>query len=303
MSKVKKQSKTPVASVTPTVAPAVTPAASSEYDSPTLTYLQKYPVIERNSKQIRAVPAVEKTFAVSLAVLLKAKELLVDSPKSPAVAKKGYSLLKYSVHKFDNLFAIVVLQAGFDALFKEWQNHSNTPGLWLAWFYIDYLANVTNILLKEFVIKPFKLNTLSSQKNPEESSLPHVNELSELTQSISKDIQDKVHADYINPTKDIALQKYEALVKPTAEKLQSEYLDPTREKLNAQFDILVKPTYESAKETYQTVSTTYENNLSKTESIPRAIVTTGMDISNLTIEKLKQVSQNVSLDKQENKQI
>ncbi|EDO18122.1 hypothetical protein Kpol_1031p26 [Vanderwaltozyma polyspora DSM 70294] len=278
------------------------------FHSPTLSQLQKYPIVQKNLNHLKNYKLFNTIFDSTVSNARKLDSYLINSQSTPLLIKNSYNWFKSGLYKIDELFSLLFLQIGLEAIISEWNNHSNRPGIWLALFYIDYLANVTNILLKEFIVKPFKLNN-TLVENPsnitDNVNLPHVNELSILTKNISKDIQSKVQSDYINPTKDIAIQKYETLVKPTADKLQSEILDPTREKINAQIgkiDHLVKPTYNSAIETYQTVSTTYENNLNKTDSVTRAMVATGRDIGNLTLEKLKQATQDTKAEKQENKQ-
>ncbi|CAI4589195.1 AIF_collapsed_G0032090.mRNA.1.CDS.1 [Saccharomyces cerevisiae] len=90
--------------------------------------------------------------------------------------------------------------------------------------------------------------------------LPHVAELSSTTRGMSQEIQSKVKSNYIDPTKDLAKEKYDAIVKPTTDKLQS--CTSTQQRLS-----LTKPTNASP--------LSMKNNLSKSESVPKAIVSTG----------------------------
>ena len=225
---------------------------------------------------------MERLISFNLVVLGSVNQWVSESSNSPRLVKQLVAAGKDGVFKLDELVNLLVFKEGVDGLLYDWKSHSGTPGIWLVWFFVDYIANISNTLLREFLIKPLHLqgsapakeigSTGDDNKVSDSSSLPHVAELSSTTRNASQEIQSKVKSNYIDPTRDLAKEKYDAIVKPTTDKLQSVYIDPTKTKLN---------------ETYQRFTTVYENNLSKSESVPKAIVSTGLDLGNATIEKLK----------------
>ncbi|AET39990.1 Pln1p Ecym_5222 [Eremothecium cymbalariae DBVPG len=118
------------------------------------------------------------------------------------------------------------------------------------------------------------------------SELPHVRELSNTTTALRRDISDK----YIAPTKTMI----ESYLEPTKTKIEAQYIHPINERvestknlINNKYDEFVKPTYEAA---YETVSKAYEGRLNSFESVPRAIVSTGVDLGSRTFEKIKSVT-------------
>lgn len=268
------------------------------YSSPTLQHLHRYPVVDKLIKRAVSVPVVSKAIAVSLLAVTGLKHKVWDSGKFPAVAKPVVSSSFKLLHKFDELVNLLVFSEGIDALFYAAKEHKNRPGVWLVWFLLDYFANVFNIILKEFVLKPFKLGNVAikdasdaTHKVTDVKELPHVSELSDTTKSLSQDLQSKVSESYIQPTKESAMQKYDTYIKPTAEKLHNVYAGNAKEKIDTyvkpKYDSYVKPGYDTAKETYKTITATYEQKLNKTESIPRAIVDTGYEVGVTTIGKLR----------------
>ena len=169
---------------------------------------------------------------------------------------------------------------------EQYRNHGGKPGFWVVLYLVDYLANISNLVLKEFIVKPLKLGKVSSPAeaahelensgHAEPKNLPHIKELAGTTRSLSHELQSKLTSDYIEPTKT---------------KLQQEYIEPTKDKINGTREFMtekygefIKPKYNAA---YQTVSEKYEGNLSKSESVPRAIVSTGVDLGQMTLGKLK----------------
>lgn len=273
-------------------------------NSPTLNHIYKYPVVSKTLDRLVSLPIISQILSLFVVTILKAKHAVVDSDITPRFVKVGYNFVSGVSLKIDELINLLLFREGIDALMDSWKSHSGKPGLWILYFWVDYIANVSNILLTLFIVKPFKLSDSTSLKEKltsesTDETLPHVTELTSTTKSISKDIQDKLHTDYIGPTTDFAKQKYDTLVKPTADKLQNDYIEPTK----AQLDSIVKPTRASALETYKTVSATYESNLNKSESIPRAIITTGIDLKNLTLENLKSNRSELEKDAKEKAEV
>lgn len=275
-------------------------------NSPTLNHLQKYHALSTVIKYCLSLPLISTILSFTISTNARLRTTLVDSPRSPYLVKIGYKHIQNVIWKFDELFNLLVLREGIDSLINESKTaHSGyVPGLWLLWFCIDYFANFTDTLLKEFIVKPFKLSQSKIASKGKENvicngdvkelespgSLRHIKELTTTTKTISKDIQDKINSNYITPTKDIAKKNYDNYIKPTTDKINTIYVDPTKKKINTQLDYFVKPTVDTAKSTYKTVSSKYEDNLNKSDSIPRAIVFTGIDIGSITIEKLKNTS-------------
>ncbi|CCE93977.1 Pln1p TDEL_0H01180 [Torulaspora delbrueckii] len=270
-------------------------------NSPTLNHLYKYPVVSRTLNQVVSTPVISQLLSVIVLVVASVRHTLVDSEYSPKFVKIGYNAISGFGLRFDELVNVLFLREGIDAFLRGWDSHSHKPGFWLLFFWVDYVANVSNILLKQFVVQPFKLNVEDKREEDTKSdgTLPHVSELSSTTKSISKDLQSKLQSDYIGPTTDFARQKYDSLVKPTADKLQSEYIEPTRAQLNK----VTEPTRAQAMETYKMVSNAYENNFNKSESVPRAVVNTGIDLKNFTIENLRSNKSELERDAQHAKEL
>ena len=256
---------------------------SVELPQATWSHLQRYPALSKFIKYAESLPPVERLISFNLVVLGSVNQWVSESSSSPRLVKQLVAVGKDGAFKLDELVNLLVFKEGVDGLLYDWKSHSNTPGIWLLWFFVDYVANISNTLLREFLVKPLHLQGSAASKEigsasgednkvSDSSSLPHVAELSSTTRNASHEIQSKVKSNYIDPTRDLAKEKYDAIVKPTTDKLQSVYIDPTKSKLN---------------ETYQRFTTVYENNLSKSESVPKAIVSTGLDLGNATIEKLK----------------
>lgn len=254
-------------------------------NSPTLNHLYKYPLVSKTLNQAVSLPVVSQVLSVFILATMKVKHTLVDSENSPKFVKVMYNSVSGFSLKLDELVNVLLFREGVDAFVEGWSAHAQKPGFWLVYFWIDYVANVSNILLNQFVVQPFRLSVQDKvrETTASDESLPHVSQLTSTTKSISKDLQEKLQSDYLGPTADFAREKYETLVKPTADKLNSEYIEPTK----AQLSSIARPTRAQAMETYKTVSATYESNLSKSESVPRAIVSTGIDLKNLTLENLK----------------
>ncbi|EDO15320.1 hypothetical protein Kpol_448p7 [Vanderwaltozyma polyspora DSM 70294] len=259
-------------------------------NSPTLNHLTKYKIISNLINYLLSISILTKILSIYMSLNLKLKNNLIDSPNSPFFIKISYKYLENFIWKIDELFNLLILRDGIDSLINQYNKpHEKNiiPGSWLVFFTIDYMANITNTLLQEFIVKPFKMPSLpNSNKKSDEiqdseeinnKNLPHVNELSITTKTISTDL------------KDMAFKNYEKIVKPATDKIQSStYVNTAKEKINN----IVKPTVDTAKSTYKTVSTQYEDNLNKSESVPRALVSTSVDLGNLTLEKLKLTKSN-----------
>ncbi|SCV01907.1 LAMI_0G14510g1_1 [Lachancea mirantina] len=244
-------------------------------NSATLNHLQKYPVLADSVSYLLSYAFVAQSVSVVATLVYRAKRAAIDSPKSPELVKTGYGLGVAAIHRADELFNILVLREGLDAFLEQYKLHDGRAGLWLALYLVDYLANVSNLALRELVVKPLKLASaaeVSGANGKEHVALddgcPHVKELAHTTRSLSQGIHTKLQSEYIAPTKT---------------KLQEGYNELTKGKIGETRDY-VTGKYDAA---YQTVSQKYEGNLNKSESVPRAIVSTGVDLGNLTLEKLK----------------
>lgn len=274
----------------------------ASYQSASLNHLNKYPKLIDALNYVLSYSLVSHVVSFFATTTFRVKETLIESPRTPGFVKVGYTQVASLLKKLDEVFNLFVLREGLDAFIEQYKIHDGSIGLWLGWFLVDYVANVSNLFIKEFIAKPLKLvketpltaaagDNSSPKATNLDKELAHVQELTDTTKNLGLEIQSKLNSDYIQPTK---------------EKLNSDYIQPTKEKLNGtktlingkydelikpKYDELIKPKYEAAKGTYeaayQTVSEKYENNLGKTESVPRAVVITGVDLGNITLEKLK----------------
>ncbi|SCV03687.1 LANO_0G05644g1_1 [Lachancea nothofagi CBS 11611] len=260
--------------------------------SATLNHLNKYETLTNSLNYLLSYSVVSSTISAVLTILYRVKMVAVESPKSPQLVKKGYQAGVSGLHKIDELFNLLVLREGLDEFLSQYRSHSGKAGLWVLLYMVDYVANVSNLVLKELVVKPLNLgkkasgpaaaaheietNGVSETGHTDAKNLPHIKELAGTTRSLSHELQSKLQSNYIGPTKT---------------KLQQEYIEPTKDKINGtrefvseKYGEFIKPTYSAA---YQTVSEKYEGNLSKSESVPRAIVSTGVDLGHMTLGKLK----------------
>ncbi|KAL3228910.1 Protein PET10 [Nakaseomyces bracarensis] len=268
-----------------------------EYVSPSYQHLHQYSPVNKAIDLVTSLPVVAKFIAAAWLGFNSLQQKVKSSGKYPPVLSKLSHGVFGLLRKFDAFVNLVVFTEGVDAFLVALKEHGNKPGFWVLWFLIDYTANIFNIILNQLILKPFKLgNVVLKEKDGETTKtsfkeLPHVAELSTTTTRLSKDIQSKVSETYIKPTKDTAKQKYDTYIKPTADKLQSVYVGNAKEKIDTyvkpSYETYVKPKYDTAKETYKTISDTYEKKLNKTESIPRAIVDTGYEVGSITLGRLR----------------
>ncbi|GAV53646.1 hypothetical protein ZYGR_0AK01480 [Zygosaccharomyces rouxii] len=254
-------------------------------NSPTLSHLYRFPALANGVDRVVNLPLVNIVLTWVLLLAGRARSLLVDSKRTPGFIKVGYNLIAGTVFKFDELFAILVLREGLGVLIEQWKNHGNKAGFWLGYFLIDYWANVVNILLTHFVLGSKKLAAtpviLPTETDDEKHSLRHVEELAATTKGISKDVQEKIQTGYFEKTAGYARTKYDELFKPVAERVRTEYVEPTKA---------------HALDTYKAVSSSYGTNLQNSESIPRAVVSTGIDLKNITLDNLKTTTAQVVED-------
>lgn len=243
----------------------VTPAAQeSQVPSATWAELEKYPLVKSTVDKISQLPLVHKVYDQTVCVSNRiTSHKYLQSDRAQYVIQNFLQLLI----KLDSLLAVLIFNKGVDTFIDEWRGKRNGHlGIWIVWFFIDYLANCSNHILKELIIKPLNFKHVSTEENLDQddanTNLPHLNELTSTTKSLSRDLQNKV---------------------------QNDIVEPTKGNVKKQFDQYIKPTVDSAKETYKTVSAKYETNLKENdESIPKAIYTTGLSIGSETIEKLTQ---------------
>lgn len=259
---VKKQRSRSSSSVKLVVDKPVIDKFATQYAS--INHLNKYPVVMRWINTILCLPLVSRVLSTISLIVFQFKTKVIDSGKTPAVVKKLFNYSVARLKKLDEFVNTMVFREGIDAFLNEYREHGSL-GWWIAYFTVDYYANLVNYLVKEFILKPLSLikddasSRVSLAAASSSTALPHFKELT-------------------NTTKDV--------------------LEPTKEKVFAKYDTLVKPAKETythaistAKETYstayKTVSEKYDTNLKETDSVPRAILTTGSDLGSLTLERLK----------------
>lgn len=240
-----------------------------KYHSATLNEISKYPMVKDTLNRLNNLPLFKKLYNQPLVIsenIWKSNNFLQSNNFIQNIFQKILTFLT----KLDNLLAILIFNKGIDNFIDTLNNKKNgTFGIWILWFFIDYLANCSNHILKELIMKPLNLSyntkppatSFSSDSTIDSNNtLPHLTELTSTTLNLSKDIQNKVHNDILEPTKD---------------------------NIKKHFDLYIKPTVDQAKETYKTVSDKYEAKLKENDkSIPKTIYSTGLDIGNETIEKL-----------------
>ncbi|CCE61991.1 hypothetical protein TPHA_0B03190 [Tetrapisispora phaffii CBS 4417] len=293
--------------------------------SPTLNHLAKYKVISIFLNYFLNLPFFSSIVSWIICYNYKFKKTLLESNNVPIVAKRIYQRAENLIWKCDEVFNYLILREGIDHFFLELNKRHYLPGVWLLWFYIDYLANFIDVLLKELVIKPFKISYIT--KNENNSNLGSNSNLNLELNSNAKDLETKKKSngttydnlsnlnynssnedleelnnknivelphlyELTSTTKSISKDiqeklndNYNSYIKPTTQKLTNLYIDEPKK---------IMSQVHSAKSTeiYKTVSGSYEENFKKNnESIPRAIVSTGKDIGSLTLEKLTKTKQ------------
>lgn len=270
-------------------------------NSPTISHLRSYRPVTSAINFVFAFPILSAMVNLWMSTMWKFRKWCLDNKASPTYVKLVYNYIMGAVCFFDNLFNLLALREGLDPFLNMWANHSHRPGFWILWFLVDYVANSLNILLGKFIIEPFHLvksvpvsqkivnekatngkskskkngtsipynidvgfTNGTSEKGDEKelsfNNLPHVAELSETTRSMSRELQTKLTTDVVSPAKN---------------------------KVNTQFDSYIKPTYDSVIESYKSATDAYQDNYSKLESVPRAVLNTGIDIGSTTIKNFK----------------
>lgn len=171
---------------------------SVELPQATWSHLQRYPALSKFIKYAESLPPVERLISFNLVVLGSVNQWVSESSSSPRLVKQVVAAGKEGAFKLDELVNLLVFKEGVDGLLYNWKSHSNTPGIWLVWFFVDYVANISNTLLREFLIKPLHLQGSTASKEigssgeenkvTDASSLPHVAELSSTTRGMSQEI-------------------------------------------------------------------------------------------------------------------
>ncbi|CAL9731689.1 hypothetical protein MOUN0_M03158 [Monosporozyma unispora] len=252
-----------------TETPTIETSHQSKFELATWNEIGKYPVVQETVEKVTHSTIFKTIHDRTLTLTSKiTSSKYFQSERAQYIIQRFLTLLL----KLDSLLAVILFNKGIDSFIAEWDGKRNGKvGIWILWFFIDYLANVSNHILKELIIKP--LHFTSSESTPtdnldQDDALPHLTELTSTTKNLSKDIHQRVQTDYV---------------------------EPTRDNMKKQFDQFIKPKVDQAKETYKAVSTKYETKLKENDSsIPRAIYTTGLDIGNETIEKINKYTQQKS---------
>ena len=204
-------------------------------------------------------------FFVSLQIINKLINSSFNSNLIPNFIKNSYNSIIIKLMSLDELINLLILDQGLIAFKANLNKQNNKIGIWCLYFTLDYIANCFNILLQKLIVIPLNLKNNSVKDNNSqsitESNLPHLDELSSTTKSLKIDLTNKVHNNYIQPTK---------------------------EKANK---LIVEPT----QNVYKSVSETYETNLNKeNNNVPRALYSTGRDIGNTTLKKFNVLVQSQS---------
>ncbi|AGO12252.1 AaceriAEL108Wp [[Ashbya] aceris (nom. inval.)] len=250
-------------------------------ESPTLSHLQRYGAADALARWLPWT-LVSALASVVVAVLATAKQYLVDAPGTPAAVKAAWLRLLAGAQALDSAVSTLVLRDGVDAFREQYVQHG-AVGLWAAYFALDFTANVSNYVLRGLV-RPLRVayeprrEEAASPTSSAGSEMPHLRELTNTTNALRRDISTK----YIEPTRTMI----ESYLEPTRNKIEAEYIHPINERVEST-KTLLNSTYDAA---YETVSRTYEGNLSSHESVSRALVSTGVDLGSKTLEKIRAVT-------------
>lgn len=246
------------------VSSANTPIKPIAYESATFEHLKKYESLKTY------VDKYLPHFIISWILLsLQTTNTIIEygfnSNLIPKIFKNLYNSIIVKLMSLDGLINYLVLDQGIIAFKSNLNKQNNKIGIWCLYFTLDYIANCFNVLLQKLIVIP--LNLKNSVKDAQdgsstsESNLPHLDELSSTTKSLKKDLTNKVHDNYIQPTK---------------------------EKANK---LIVEPT----QNVYKSVSETYETHLNKeNNNVPRALYSTGRDLGNTTLKKFNVLVQSQS---------
>ncbi|CAG99714.1 Pln1p [Kluyveromyces lactis] len=226
----------------------------------TINHLNKYPTLIKWLNALLSLSLVSNIISTISLILFQFRIKVIESPKTPTFVKRSFNRSVAIVKKLDEFINTLVFREGIDTFVEEYHDHGKL-GVWVAYFVVDYTANVVNYTVKELILRPLSL--IKDETHPSSSGksvdLPHFKELGNTTK------------DVLEPTKEKFVARYDNLVKPAKDGYE-------------QAISTAKETYSTA---YKTVSDKYDTNFKETESVPRAILTTGSDLGSLTIEKLK----------------
>ena len=171
-----------------------------------INHLNKYPALMNVVNAVLRFPLVARLVSGISLILFQLRTKLVESSRTPTFVKQGVNYSIAGVKKLDELVNLLLFREGIDAFIREYRDHGRL-GLWVAYFFIDYVANVTNYTVKEFILRPLAL--IKDEPHPPSSSkaidLPHIKELSNTTKEV------------LEPTKEKVVAKYDNLVKPAKE--------------------------------------------------------------------------------------
>lgn len=227
----------------------------------TVNHLNKYPVVLGFVDAVLSFTLVAKIVSMVSMVLYEFRVRVLDSSKTPSFVKQASNYFVAGIKKLDEVVNVLILREGIDAFLSEYHDKGKA-GLWMGYFIVDYFANVMNHLIREVVLKRFSGSKEEKRVQSAGGSidLPHVKELRTTTREA------------FEPTKEKVVARYDTLVKPAKETYTTAVST-------------AKETYSSA---YKTISEKYDSKLKETDSVPRAILSTGTDLGTMTVEKLKQ---------------
>lgn len=261
------------------------------YQSSTLSHLDRYPRLLDFINYILSFTIVSSIISMFSNVAFGLKRVLIDSSNTPRLIGIFYDGCIFFLRKMDDMIHILVLRDGLDMFYTQLFQHNNRAGLWIVYFLLDYTANVLNFIIREVILKPFHSMRNESpdgelNEYTQFQELPHIKELANTTRTIGRGVS-KLNSDYIRTTKE---RFGSQCIKPINERVEStksfvaEKMEETKTFVNEKYDELVKPHYDSA---YKTFSENYEGNFTYADSIPRSIISTGVDLSTITLGKLK----------------
>ncbi|CAB4254598.1 similar to Saccharomyces cerevisiae YKR046C PET10 Protein of unknown function that co-purifies with lipid particles [Maudiozyma barnettii] len=254
------------------------------YESATYDHLKKYDAL-----YVYADKYVPQVILTWLALLVTSTQSAVnrvistgfESNYVPHSFKTLFNKLLSKAMALDGLLNYLVLDEGVGSFKKSWDKQGGVPGVWCLYFTLDYIANCFNVLLQRLVVVPLNLGSVSDSSNSSNNNTSGVSETSATNSSDTVESGNLPHLDELSSTTKSLTQDLHA-------KVQNDYIQPTKEKANK---LILEPTQNA----YKSVSETYGTHLNKqNNNVPKALYSTGREIGNTTLKRFNVLVQSPS---------
>ncbi|KAH3898776.1 uncharacterized protein SCODWIG_01034 [Saccharomycodes ludwigii] len=239
--------------------------------SASINHLYKYPVVINSAAVFLKIPFITTAVSLFLTVLTYIDNKIASSNNKSLKIVKNYGV--DVVKKLDHFFNIYFLREFVDVFIYKYKNqHNSELGFaWIAKFLINYFAQLLNVFLRFVVGKVTQGSTahgsVSKPKVTEGSSSATLEDDSTL-------VSNSVDVDHV-----------EELTQTTKQLQQN--LNDTSKKLQQNInDHYIAKTKGFVTDKYEDLKNKYQENLTRSEnSIPRALVNTGVDFYETSIKK------------------